>query len=53
VYAGQMDEATLLLCGWLIEYFREDQIPIHPNITKKFLGLVTKLGTDERFFERW
>ena len=53
VYAGQRDEAALLQCGWLIEYFQEVDIPIHPNLRQTYQVLLTKLEIDETFFERW
>jgi predicted HD superfamily hydrolase involved in NAD metabolism len=53
VYAGQMEEAALLQIGWLIEYFRQLCIPLHPNLTKYFQQLSADLGVEDSFFERW
>jgi len=53
VFAGRAEEATLLLSGWLIEYFREQHIPVHPNLKKHFEALSGKLVVDDFFFERW
>ena len=53
VFAKQIDQAELLRSGWLIEYFHESQIPIHPNITKNYQVLSDKLKVSDLFFERW
>jgi predicted HD superfamily hydrolase involved in NAD metabolism len=53
VYAGKIEEATLLRCGWLIEFFGEVGIPIHPNITREVQTLAAKLDVDKDFFRRW
>ena len=53
VYAGRMEEASLLKCGWLIEYFREYNVPIHPNLLKKYEMLSEKLKVNVAFFERY
>ena len=53
VYAGRIEEAALLQSGWLVEYFKEQGIPIHPNLAKRFQVLSAKLGVADSFFERW
>jgi HD superfamily phosphohydrolase YqeK len=53
VYAGRAEEAAMLLSGWLIEYFQEQHIPVHPNLTKHFQELKDKLAVNESFFARW
>jgi predicted HD superfamily hydrolase involved in NAD metabolism len=53
VYAGYLDEAALLQCGWLLEYFHEINLPIHPNLTASFQTLSAKLKVNGTFFERW
>jgi predicted HD superfamily hydrolase involved in NAD metabolism len=53
VYGGRDEEAALLLCGWLIEFFQEQCIPVHPNLLKHFHELSDKLAVNESFFERW
>jgi HD superfamily phosphohydrolase YqeK len=53
MFAGKMQEAALLQVGWLIEYFNELDIPIHPTLEKKFNALSAKLGVSNSFFERW
>ena len=53
VYAGRIQEATLLRRGWLIEYFEEGQIPVHPNLRKQFLAHMAEWNVEPDFFERW
>jgi predicted HD superfamily hydrolase involved in NAD metabolism len=53
VYAGEIEQAALLQCAWLIEFFQERDIPIHPNLTMIVQSLSAKLGAGESFFERW
>jgi len=52
-YGGQMAEAALLQCHWLIEYLQDLCIPVHPNLVKTHETLLAKLKADEAFFERW
>lgn len=53
VFAGKLDEAVLLQCGWLTEYLNERNIPVHPILTSQFETLSTRLQVDGAFFERW
>jgi len=53
VYAGRVEEAALLQSGWLIEYFREQAIPIHPNLLNDYRVLSARLDVTDSFFERW
>jgi len=53
VYAGRMDEAVLLQSRWLIEFFRERGIPVHPNLLESYQRLSARLGAGDSFFERW
>ena len=53
VYARRIDEATLLHCRWVIEYFQGHRVPVHPNLTKQYQALLSKLAVTEAFFERW
>jgi predicted HD superfamily hydrolase involved in NAD metabolism len=53
VYAGRDEEAALLLCGWLIEFFHEQRVPVHQNLQKYFQTLSDKLAVNKSFFERW
>lgn len=53
VYARRTEEAALLQCGWLIEYFQEQRVPVHPNLARQYQVLVSKVAVTESFFERW
>ncbi|MFN8594757.1 MAG: bis(5'-nucleosyl)-tetraphosphatase (symmetrical) YqeK [Anaerolineae bacterium] len=53
VYGGRLDEAALLRCHWLLEYFEKAGVPIHPNLAKKYRLLTDRLQIAEDFFERW
>jgi predicted HD superfamily hydrolase involved in NAD metabolism len=53
VYARRVDEAALLQCGWLIEYFEEQRVPVHPNLRRQYQTLSGKLGATQSFFDRW
>ena len=53
VFAQRVDEAALLQCGWLIEYFQEQRVPVHPNLTRQFHVLSSALAVSKAFFDRW
>jgi predicted HD superfamily hydrolase involved in NAD metabolism len=53
VYAGQTEEAALLHCGWLIEYFQKQRIPVHPNLARYYQVLMSKTAVNASFFEKW
>lgn len=53
VYAKRADEAALLQCRWLIEYFQEQRIPVHPNLDRRYRALWSTLAVAESFFDRW
>ncbi len=53
VYSGHIEQAALLQTGWLLEYFGEIGVPIHPVLQKTFQVLSTKLRVTDSFFERW
>lgn len=53
VYGGHMEKAALLLTGWLMEYFREVETPVHPNIVRIHHQLSATVDADKRFFNRW
>jgi predicted HD superfamily hydrolase involved in NAD metabolism len=53
VYAGRVDESMLLHCGWVIEYFEEHDVPVHPNLRICYQDLSGRLAVDEHFFARW
>ncbi len=49
---GRIDEASLLHSAWVIEYFGERGVPVHPNLLATFEELSTKLEVDESFYAR-
>jgi predicted HD superfamily hydrolase involved in NAD metabolism len=51
-YAGRVREAALLQAGWVIEYFDETGIPIHPYLARDFERLSAELDVDDTFFAR-
>jgi HD superfamily phosphohydrolase YqeK len=53
VYARRTDKAALLQCGWLIEYFQEQRVPVHPNLARQYQALLGRLAVTESFFDRW
>ena len=53
VYAGRLAEASLLQCGWLLEYFAQMDIPFHPHLITTFEALSAELNATPTFFERW
>lgn len=52
VYMKQIEQASLLLCKWLIEYIQGKSIPLHPRIVKTYEELSVKLNVNSSFFER-
>jgi len=53
LHAKRLDEATLLHCGWEIETFYEQRIPVHPNLIGQYQNLSRKLSVTKSFFDRW
>ncbi|MBN1430871.1 MAG: bis(5'-nucleosyl)-tetraphosphatase (symmetrical) YqeK [Anaerolineae bacterium] len=53
VYAGRKEESALLHCGWVIEYFREHDVPVHPNLQSCYRDMRRRVPVDEHFFDRW
>ncbi len=53
VYSGRLEEAMLLRCGWLHDYFEVRDMPIHPDFVQKFERLSKQLSVDDSFFDRW
>ncbi len=53
VYAGKIEEASLLKCGWLMEYLDKVAIPVHPALQNSCQSLAAKLAVTDSFFERW
>lgn len=52
VYARRTEEAALLQCAWLIEYFQEQRVPVHPNLARHYQALLSKVTVTESFFAR-
>ncbi|MCA9969926.1 MAG: bis(5'-nucleosyl)-tetraphosphatase (symmetrical) YqeK [Anaerolineales bacterium] len=53
VYAGRIEEAALLQCGWLLQYLQAQHVPIHPNIRHEYQALCAQQKVDDAFFHRW
>jgi len=51
VYGGHLLEGALLQTGWLIQWFREDGAPLHPNMSRIYQELVNALQVDDAFLE--
>jgi HD superfamily phosphohydrolase YqeK len=49
VYSGRLAEAALLQSGWLVQWFDECNIPVHPNMRRIYHELSARLGVDESF----
>ena len=52
-FKGELERASLLLTGWLIEYFKESNVPISPYLQNTFDKLNKKIKVEDTFFERW
>jgi predicted HD superfamily hydrolase involved in NAD metabolism len=52
VYQGHSESAALLLCRWLIEYFGDEQIPIHSQLHATYATFASRLDVDEAFFDK-
>lgn len=52
IYSGRLEEARLLHCAWSIDYFREVDVPLHPNLQREFTALSTKLVVSDTFFDK-
>ena len=51
VYTGHLEEGALLQTGWLLEWFEEDGLLIHPNLRQSYKNLSAKLNVDHTFLE--
>lgn len=51
VYAGRMEEGALLQTGWLMKWFSEEGLPIHPNMKRVYEELSAALEVDDSFLE--
>ncbi len=49
VYNGCMAEAAFIQTGWLIKWFDEDEMPVHPNMRKIYRELSQQLNLDDSF----
>jgi predicted HD superfamily hydrolase involved in NAD metabolism len=49
VYGGRMSEGAFLQTGWLIQWFEEEQKPIHPNIRRIYRALSVQLNLDSTY----
>jgi predicted HD superfamily hydrolase involved in NAD metabolism len=48
VYSGHMAEGAFLQTGWLIKWFTEDGMPVHPNMERVYQEFSSRLGLDEK-----
>lgn len=51
VYAGRMAEGALLQTGWLVKWFSEAGMPVHPNMMRVYQDLLALLKLDDSFLE--
>jgi predicted HD superfamily hydrolase involved in NAD metabolism len=51
-YHGRLEEASLLHAAWVIEYMREQGIPVHPNLVREHERLAAELAVPPSFFDR-
>ncbi len=47
VYAGRLAEGAFLQTGWLIKWFTEDGMPVHPNMRRVYREFSNQLGLDD------
>lgn len=50
-YAGRLEEAAFLQTGWLIQWFGEINVPVHPNMVRVYQRLSADLQVDDSFLE--
>jgi len=48
-YAGRLEEAAFLQTGWLIQWFDEMNVPVHPNMLRAHQRLLVTLKTNDSF----
>ncbi len=51
VYAGNLAEGIFLQTGWVINWFTEDNMPIHPNMYKAYKDFSKRLNVDDNFLQ--
>jgi predicted HD superfamily hydrolase involved in NAD metabolism len=49
VYSGELKTGAFLQTGWLIRWFEEDGMPIHPNMRRVYRELSVELNLDDSF----
>ncbi len=49
VYSGHLAEGAFLQTGWLIKWFTEEGMPIHPNMEQRYREFSTLLGLDDTY----
>jgi len=49
VYSGHLVEGAFLQTGWLIKWFEEEGMPVHPNMKRVYRELSKELGVDDNF----
>ena len=52
VYAGQFSQAQLLISTWIMKYFEQAAIPIHPNFKHHTTTLAAELHVTPEFYAR-
>jgi predicted HD superfamily hydrolase involved in NAD metabolism len=52
VYAGRMAEGAFLQTGWLIQWFGEEGVPVHPNMERVYRELSVALNLNTSFLEQ-
>lgn len=51
-YAGRMAEGAFLQTGWLIQWFGEEGVPVHPNMERVYRELSVALNVDDSFLDQ-
>lgn len=52
VYAGRLMEGAFLQTGWLIKWFGETGVPVHPNMLRAYQELSAALNVNDSFLEQ-
>ena len=52
VLAGQLEKATLLQTSWIMEFFNEHDVPVHPNLSRIVEELSARLSVGPEFYAR-
>ena len=51
VFAGRLAKGAYLQTGWILQWFQEDNFPIHPNMIKTHLSFAARLEVTPMFQE--